>query len=377
MFGTRTSIHPASSIEIPLVKSLYPIHEIAERLSQADSERVRLKHAADEADVNEVASPADATAATIRALAEPVEFPPLAAGLVPGDHVAIAVDSEVPCLVGVLRGAIKAFEQAGVDRPDISVVTTDVQTRDLCRDALENGEAGPQVVVHDPHDQNNLCLVGMTKRGEPLLVNRAIFDADVVLPIGCARVGRENAYDSLFPQFSNAEALEKYRTPSQHEALTNRNAKRNEVDEAGWMIGAPMTVQVVPGRGETAANIVAGEPKAVARRMKELCRVQWLLRSPQRVSLLIATVTGGSRAQTWANVGRALASAERLLIDGGAVAICSNLDEQPGPSLGRLIGSPDLDVAARKISHDHSADSWPAWYLARRCSVDRYIFSAS
>jgi hypothetical protein len=126
-----------------------------------------------------------------------------------------------------------------------------------------------------------------------------------------------------------------------------------------------MTVQVVPGSGETVTHVLAGEPQAVAQQCEELCRQQWLLHSPQKVSLLIATVTGDEASQTWANVGRALAAAERVLDEGGAVAICSNLDEPPGESLGRLIGSPDLDDATRKISRDHSPDSWPAWRLAR------------
>jgi hypothetical protein len=81
--------------------------------------------------------------------------------------------------------------------------------------------------------------------------------------------------------------------------------------------------------------------------------------------LFVATITGGDASQTWANVARALETAERVVEEGGAVAICTNLAEPPGHSLGRLIGDPDLDVAARKISHDHDADSWPAWRLAR------------
>jgi hypothetical protein len=58
-------------------------------------------------------------------------------------------------------------------------------------------------------------------------------------------------------------------------------------------------------------------------------------------------------------------AAERLVEEDGAIAICTNLDEPPGPSLGRLIGSSDLAATGRKISHDHSDDSWPAWQLAR------------
>jgi hypothetical protein len=80
---------------------------------------------------------------------------------------------------------------------------------------------------------------------------------------------------------------------------------------------------------------------------------------------MIATVTGGREAQNWTTVGRALATAEHLVADGGAVAICSNLCEPLGRSLERLIGNPDLAAAERKISLDHHVDSWPAWQLAR------------
>ena len=41
------------------------------------------------------------------ALAEPLEFPPLAAGIVPGDRVAIAVDEDVPCVAEIVRGAVE------------------------------------------------------------------------------------------------------------------------------------------------------------------------------------------------------------------------------------------------------------------------------
>jgi hypothetical protein len=112
-------------------------------------------------------------------------------------------------------------------------------------------------------------------------------------------------------------------------------------------------------------RILAGEPQAVARESEAILRNRWALRSPQQVSLMIATITGGPESQNWENVGRALATAEKLVAEGGAVAICSNLSESLGPSLGRLVGSPDLDAAARKILHSRDADSWPAWQLAR------------
>jgi nickel-dependent lactate racemase len=350
----------ASNIETRLVKPRHPLEEIAARvLRESRDSGVYLTSSKN--DVSQV----DPVAATIQALSEPLEFPPLSAGIVPGDRVVIAVDDAVPCVACVACGAVVALRQAGVEPQDISIVTTEAGTSELCREELARIAPGPKIVVHDPSDENNLCWVGATRRGRPLNINRTIFDADIVLPIGCARVHGQGVYDCLYPRFSNTETVEKHRTPARPEGIRRHNGGRTEADEAGWLIGVPMTVQVVPGRGETVAHVLAGEPHAVARRSRELCRQQWLLHGPQRVSLLIATITGGVLSQTWANVGRALATAEHVLEEGGAVAICTNLDELPGQSLGRLIGSPDLDRAARNIFHDHDADTWPAWQLAR------------
>jgi hypothetical protein len=101
------------------------------------------------------------------------------------------------------------------------------------------------------------------------------------------------------------------------------------------------------------------------KRAQQLCREKWAFTSERRASLVIATVTGQAQAQTWNNVGRALAAAERLVTEDGAVAICSNLDQPPGESLGRLIGTTDLAGTERRLLRDHAEDSWTAWQLAR------------
>ncbi|HEX3601658.1 MAG TPA: lactate racemase domain-containing protein [Lacipirellulaceae bacterium] len=357
------TVQIASNIESHLVKPLHPIDEIAARISQADGDGVRLTRGASSKSLNGLTALVDPVAAVMQALAEPLDFPPLAAGIVPGDRVAIAIDSTVPCVAKVVRGVMEALQSAGVELPDISIVTADSQTSTRCREELEGSEEGPLIVIHDPADDNSLCLVGTMKRGEPLLVTREIFDADVILPISCARVNNENAFVGLFPQFTGAEMLNYYRAPVNRESVANR--QHSETDEAGRLIGVLMSIQVVPGRGETVSQVVAGEPHAVARRCEALCREEWSLRSPERVSLLIATVTGGTASQTWANVGRALEAAENVVEEDGVVAICTNLEEQPGHSLGRLVRNSDIDRAARKIFHDSDADSWPAWQVAR------------
>jgi nickel-dependent lactate racemase len=310
--------------------------------------------------------PLDPAQATIAALEKPIDYPPLAAGIVPGDRVTIPLDETTPCAVEVVRGAIKSLEHAGVESEAITVVSSDARAAASCREACAVEQAnGVKFVVHDPDDEKNLCMVGMTKGGIPLVVNREIFEADVVLPIGCARLDGRGAYESLFPRFSNADSIARYRTPTFLESDAEQAERKRETNQAGWLIGVPMVVEVVPGSGESVAHVVAGEPTAAGSESQKLARERWALQCPYQVELLIAMISGGPESQTWTNVGRILAMAERLVADGGAVAICSNLSEPPGPSLGRLIGNPDLDRQIRKISSEHEVDSWPAWQLAR------------
>src|SRR6185503_5376782 len=88
--------HPASNIEPSLVKPLHPLAEIAARIARADGEGVRLTHSVNGEPVllaDDSKKSIDPVVAVHRALSEPLNYPPLAAGIVPGDRVAIAVDA--------------------------------------------------------------------------------------------------------------------------------------------------------------------------------------------------------------------------------------------------------------------------------------------
>ncbi len=303
--------------------------------------------------------------ATRRALAEPLDFPPLAQGTVPGDHVAIAVDPDVPCAAEIVRGAIDACLSAGVERDAISVVAAPSRFGRLLRGRLEDLVGGVQIMIHDPTDPYDLCPVGTTERNEPLLINRTLYDADVLLPIGCARLSDRGVYGSLYPRFSDVDSIRRYREPAQRERRLRQGTARHESDEAGWLVGAPLVIQVVPGCDGAVASVLAGEPTAVARRAQELCRQRWSFRAPRRASLVVATVGGDAQAHRWDDIGRAVAAADPLLEDGGAVAICCEFKSRPGKSLNRLMGCTDLAAAEQKLLHERASDSWPAWHLAQ------------
>jgi nickel-dependent lactate racemase len=348
--------------EAELVKTQHKIGAIPDSLSLAPDQRVRLKHRTESPLPTEASDP---VMSAVQAWESPLGFPPLADATVPGDHVAIAIDADVPQAASIVRGTVDALLHAGVETEAISIVTTDEGMSQRCREEFaRSGATEVRYVVHDPNDEQLLCLLGSTHHG-PLMVNRTIFDADAVLPIGCARLDDYGAYDGLFPQLSDSETIERYRVPQPLVTEEERNARQRETREAGRLIGAPLVMRIVPGARETAAHVVAGDAHSVAERSRELCRSQWALDAERRASLVIATVTGGAEAQTWDNIARALAAAERLVEQDGAVVICSNLDQPPGQSLGRLIRADDREAAERRILQDHAADSWAAWELAR------------
>jgi len=71
----------------------------------------------------------------------------------------------------------------------------------------------------------------------------------------------------------------------------------------------------------------------------------------------VATLGGNRFQQTWTNVARAVAAAAQLVSDDGAIAICSELDEPPGPALAHFADSRDADEAMHDLGQHPSAEA--------------------
>lgn len=348
-----------------MVKTLHPLGPIAARIELPADVRVPLVRDNGTSLQQGRAAVTDVAAAARAALESPLKYPALAEGVVPGDQLAIAIDEAVPDAASVLRGVLAAAEAAKIDPTAIAVVSSD---EDFCHRLRDEIDDRVRIVIHNPEDPENLALLGLNEKNERMLVNRTIFEADIVLPIGCARLESivgSGVFESLYPRLSDDETINRLQTPSQRSTPARLAKLRGKADEAGWLLGVSLVMQVVPGPDGTVADVVAGDPRAVVERCQQLCNELWSYDAPQRASLVIANVTGGPPEQTWDNIGRALAVAEGLIDEYGAVAICSDLDQPPGQSVGELIGCSDFEALERDVRNAHSRDSWPAWQLAR------------
>ncbi len=310
---------------------------------------------------------ADVAAAAEGALAEPLDFPPLARTALPGDRVVLAVEHAVPRVATIVARAVAALIAAGVSPRDIHIVQAAEPQDDLLGEVP--GEIRREITsaLHDPNSREALSYLAAASDARPIYLNRAIHDADLVVSIGSLRLddapGYHGANAGLFPTFSDAATIARYRSSRSDETGPRRRLDRKS-DEVTWLLGARFMIQVVPGEGDEVLHVLAGDCAAVISRGRELCEAAWRYSIAKPARLVVATIEGGATSQTWENVGRALASAGRALEPGGAIALCTQLAEAPGAALQRMLGAEDRQSVARDIDQGRPADALVARQLA-------------
>ena len=325
--------------------------------------------------------------ATRGALAAPHKFPRLAQSIVAGDKVALAVDRFVPAADEIVAAVVDELTTHGVAWDDVTVVAADKSgSRTTPRLATVPPSAtshrAPRFEVHDPADRGRLGYLTNTKSGRPLYLNRTLLDADVVIAIGCAR-GRTSwnyrgAWGGVYPTFSDDESLARFRNPR----VLDRNDEvflksQAEVETVGWLSGAQFTVQALPGRGDDVVGVVAGDAATIAEVVDPWWNEHWVARIPQRVDTVVAALTG-THAQTWTHVGRALAAAADAVAPGGAILLCTELDQPLGPGLKQLAEVEDHAPALDRLRKQRPEDLLEAIELieARR-GARLYLLSRS
>jgi nickel-dependent lactate racemase len=169
----------------------------------------------------------------------------------------------------------------------------------------------------------------------------------------------------LFPAFSDEATQQRFRAPTSVDTAAHQRLRRQEADEAAWLLGIRFTCQIVPGAGDSILHVLAGDVAAVAPRGRALCEAAWRYRVPQRTSLVVATLVGGPEQQTWENFARALAVAAAAVADGGEIVLCTSLRCAPGPALRHLSREDEEEHARtlRKIRRERSPDAAAAALL--------------
>ncbi len=288
----------------------------------------------------------DVVAAVTASLSDPLDFPPLHQSVLPEDAVAIAVDGGIPQPELVVAGVVQALQQAGVPPEQVTIVLSET-AGNLSGESLPlpaQDRKRIRIERHHAQQPGGLAYLAASEAGDPIYVNRTIFDADLVIPVGCGRLrtARDRAADrvSVFPQFSDAAT--RVRCQAEHPSRSaGKKRRRRELEQAAWLLGAPLAVEIVPGGNDRVLGVLSGARESVERATERAVEKIWRADVPQQASLVIACLSGHSH-QTWADVVQVIAATADLVSPaGGSLAVCTQLGESPGIAWQRILGGED------------------------------------
>ncbi|MBN2217636.1 MAG: DUF2088 domain-containing protein [Pirellulales bacterium] len=324
----------------------------------------------------------DLRAEVRRALGEPLDYPPFSSIVTPSDRVVVALAEEVPGAAQIVGVVVDGLVESRVDPEAITVLRpASLAGDDPCRLLDESVRSRVRSLSHVPGQRDDLAYLAATQHGETVFLNRALVDADLVLPIGCFRGaltdGHHGIFTSIYPTFSDDQTLRRFRSTTTLDAR-GRHRKRlaREADEVGWLLGVAFTIQVFPAAGDGIHRVLAGKVDRVAHRGMELYTEHWRHHVASPANVVLAALEGNAAHQTWRNLGRALEAALPLVEPGGGLALCTELAEAPGAAVACLRAVRSRADAVRRIHDDEPADAVTALQLARaldHCSV--YLLS--
>jgi nickel-dependent lactate racemase len=322
----------------------------------------------------------DLGAAVRAALEAPVGFPPLRRAVTPDDHVTIVVDERLPYLVELLVPILEHLGEAQILPEAITVLGPPGFAADNLRDQLPERFRGVRIRVHAPSDRKQLSYLATTKAGRRLYINRAAVDADQVVVLSGRgyepRLGYSGAEGSLFPVLGDEQTLAET-NGLLSTAIPNDHPKGlgKEAAEVAWLLGAPFFVQVIPGKGDDAAMILAGPADSCAEGRRQL-DARWRRTIAKPARTVVATISGDPARQGFAEFAAAAACASRVVQPDGRIVVLSSITPELGPAeeLLRQADSPERALAlleAQKPGDMAAAFQWAS--ATRRAHI--YLLS--
>ncbi len=276
--------------------------------------------------------------------AEPVDFPPIAQAVLAEDRIAIAVELDTPCGLEVARLVAAQFVAQGIARENIQIVCAD-----------QEGDPGDDFVVHDPSDSEQQAYLLVDREGVACYVNRLLFEADVVVPIGTGDGGRIR--NSLCAGFCDQET-KKYldRMKPEHASAMERMYDDN--------LGVFWQVRIVTAPGDEILQVLVGASEAVLEKAGQIGTEAWALKIGSSADLVVASIES-SCCQTWSHLRQAILNAAKVANEDAIIVLCTELRGKPSATWPMVDADhQDIDEDLADVFRGHHV------YLASRLTQD-------
>ena len=240
--------------------------------------------------------------------AEPIDFPPIPQAVMPEDSIAIAVEPDTPCGLEIARLVAARFVEQGSEASRVTIVC-----------AEKDPNEGADYVVHEPGDSEQMAFLVVDQTGVPFYVNKTLFEADIVVPIGSGDRGRDG--NSICPAFCDLETREYI-----------SNLPENDSRAAARMVdsnlGVFWQVRIVTGPGDQIVEVMIGSSQSVLQKSGQLGSDVWRLPIDQPADMILATIESRC-CQTWSNLRQAILNADKVATDNAIIVVCTDMGGHP------------------------------------------------
>ena len=322
------------------------------------------------------------------ALAKPLDFPPLEQAVIPDDRVTLALDAHVPGGAALLNAVWTRLAARGVAPERVTVLQADDDLQandDITGNATPADRVVPQGLTSvrhtpQPQDSGHAHYLAATAASERIYLAQPLLEADVVVSIGAIGfdplLGYRGTHSAFYPAMSTAEAVQKAQGQSHSElGPDDPRPLRQLVDEVGWLLGSPFTVQALPATAGGVAAVLAGAPERVLREGRDWLAQHWTLQLAQRVETVVVAVDDVPGIG-WRQVAAALSVARRCVERDGRIVVVSTLADAPGPGIELLRRSESPTDALRPLRQMSPPDLLAATQIAEAADWARVYLTS-
>ena len=321
----------------------------------------------------------------LAALRRPLDFPSVEQAVIPGDRVTLALDRHTPGAATLVAGIWEVLAPRGPDPEQFTIVQPATRmASDLSDPRAElPDEVRSQVqwVLHDPSRREKCVYLAATASGERVYLAREVVDADFLISVGTIAfdplMGYRGTNSVFYPGLSSADAM--LRTHGQgHVELGPEEVRplREIVDEIGWLLGNPFTVQVIPAASRGVSRVLAGVCEPVLAQGKKILSEQWIVEVDERPDIVVAAVDHEAGPHAWEQLGAAVEVARNVVARGGKIVILSDLNAELSQGLELIRSGQSARDAIRPLRKQAPPDLVCATQLAAAADWARiYLLS--
>jgi nickel-dependent lactate racemase len=282
-----------------------------------------------------------------RSLASPISMAPLSHLAKAGMKIALVVDdgSRPTPVAKILPAVVEELQRAGVALSQVTVVPAlgvhrPMDAEELARRLDGNWLSQMNWESPDCDDPARLANLGVSSRGTPVLLNKTVAEADLVISIGCIEphiiASFGGGYKNLFPGVAARQTIAHNHalncTPETFNMVgqpIDRNPMRMDLEECGRMLKPPVfIVNAVLNSALEVVRVVSGDPIAAHRAGAEVSAAIYGVRVPAPADVVITD--SHPMDQDLRQGVKALANTIRAVKPGGVMLTLVKADEGVG-----------------------------------------------